>query len=105
MKYVDCRYAGDAPVEFIKASECIGRVLRECHNCGADIQPGEWRKAITGKYRDEIGTRYYCAKCEERTSTGEPACLPNPKAGPAAVVGGSASSALLGADHQPEKQA
>lgn len=77
MKYVDCRYAGDAPVEFIKASEGIGRVLRECHNCGADIQPGVWRKAITGKYRDEIGTRYYCAKCEGRTSTGEPDCLPN----------------------------
>lgn len=76
MKYVDCRYAGDAPVEFIKASEGTGRVLRECHNCGADIQPGEWRKAITGKYRDEIGTRYYCAKCEGRP-TGEPACLPN----------------------------
>jgi hypothetical protein len=30
MKYVDCRYAGDAPVEFIKASAGIGRVLRKC---------------------------------------------------------------------------
>lgn len=28
----------------------------------------------------------------------------NQKADPAVVVGGSASSALLGADHQPEKQ-
>ena len=77
MKYVDCRYAGDAPVEFIKASEGVGRVVRECHNCGDDIQPGEWRKAITGKYRDEIGTRYYCAKCEGLPSPGDPPDLPN----------------------------
>lgn len=84
MKYVDCRYAGDAPVEFIKASEGIGRVLRECDLCGSELKPGTWRKSITGKYKDEIGTRYYCATCCDRTLTGEPACLPNAKlTGPA----------------------
>jgi hypothetical protein len=76
MKYVDCRYAGDAPVEFIKASEGLGRVQRECDMCGSELKPGTWRKSITGKYKDEIGTRYYCATCCDRPSTGEPACLP-----------------------------
>lgn len=77
MRYVDCRYAGDAPVEFIMASEGIGRVLRECDLCGTELKPGTWRKSITGKYKDEVGTRYYCAACSDRPSTGETACLPN----------------------------
>ena len=32
---------------------------RECDGCGPAIGPGEWRFAITGKYNDEIGTRYF----------------------------------------------
>jgi len=40
----------------------------------------------------------------EITAAIERALLSNPKADPAAVVGGSVSSELLGADHQPERK-
>lgn len=62
-RFVSAQFAGDAPVELIKTSCGYNRNRRECDGCGADISPGDWRTAITGKYQDQISTRYFCVRC------------------------------------------
>lgn len=74
-RFVCARFAGDAPVELIKTTGGYNRNSRECDGCGADIRPGDWRTAITGKYNDQISTQYFCARCNP----------PNPRVQPAAT--------------------
>jgi hypothetical protein len=63
MKYVDQRFAGDAPVELIRKSIRRGKLPRVCDGCGFAIVAGVNRMAITGKYNEKITTQYFCGKC------------------------------------------
>ena len=62
-RFVSARFAGDAPVELIKITGGRGRLYRDCDGCGELISAGQWRTAITGKYQDQISTRYFCVRC------------------------------------------